>query len=104
MSLPIAYIRAFAQKNKIHFSEHALQKMGERKIKRQIVLEAILNGVVIEQQDHGRDVKIIFQESISDIPKCYVIVAAAPDIPVVVTVCRTKNEVWEYINGRLKRR
>ena len=104
MDLPIAYIRGFAKMNKIHFSEHALKRMGERKIKRSIILKAILNGNVIDEQDHGRDIKVIFQESSSEIPECYIVVAAAHPLPEVVTVCRTHDEVWEYINGRLKRR
>ncbi len=104
MGLSIAYIRGFTQKGKIHFSEHAIKKMGERKIKRSIVLEAIINGKVIEEQDHGRNIKIIFQENTINTPACYAVVAAAHPIPEVVTVCKTYEEVWDYTNGILKRR
>lgn len=49
-----------------------------------------------------KDVHVLFQES-SDRPGIYVVVAAC-NPPMVVTVCRTKDEIWEVCNGILKRR
>ncbi|WP_238988832.1 hypothetical protein [Calorimonas adulescens] len=47
---------------------------------------------------------MIFQEATEKKPEMYVIIAASYPYPVVVTVCRTMDEVWEYCNGFLKRR
>lgn len=59
---------------------------------------------VIELQPQFDDVHVIFQEATEKKPEMYVIIAASYPYPVVVTVCRTMDEVWEYCNGFLKRR
>lgn len=107
MNMPISYIKACAKNNKINFSAHAIQRMGERKIRKNKVLHTIIYGEVIEQQDYtnlkNSDIKVVFQEECEDVPEMYVVVAACA-IPEVITVCKTNEEVWDYVKGRLKRR
>nr|WP_291353422.1 hypothetical protein [Desulfosporosinus sp.] len=55
-------------------------------------------------KNHGRDIKVIFQQATGGIPCYYVVVADSSPFPEVITVCSTIDEVWEIINGILKRR
>jgi hypothetical protein len=68
------------------------------------VIECILYGKVIEIQTNFEDIHVLFQEATDKNPEIYVVVAASYPYPVVVTVCKTDSEVWEEINGLLKRR
>lgn len=92
------YIRENAKKQNLFFTEHALIRMNERKIRDYQVYDCAANGKFIEAQDHGRDIKIVFQEIDSGDALYYVIVAAC-NPPTVVTVCSTKQEVWDYLDG-----
>lgn len=84
---------------------HAHERMAERKITEEKVIECITNGVNIETQIGKKinDFKILFQEGSKEKPEIYTVVADR-EKPVIVTVCRTKNEVWECVNNVLKRR
>ncbi|KXS40969.1 MAG: hypothetical protein AWU54_1790 [Candidatus Frackibacter sp. T328-2] len=106
MKITVKFIRKWLNKGNIVYTDHAQERMKERKIKSSKVVEAILNGKPIEKQDHDRDMKIIFQEATNDIPECYVVVAAdtSTSHAVVVTVCKTKKEVWDFINGLMARK
>ena len=86
-------------------SYHAQQRMAEREIEIEKVIECILKGNRIEDQigNNGNDFKVLFQEGNSEKPEVYTVVADR-DIPVIVTVCKTKDEVWEYVGNLLKRR
>ncbi len=100
--LVIKYIQECFKKDMFTLSAHALQRMKERKITLEEIKDCIIKGETIEIQDFFKDVHVLFQES-SDRPVIYVVVAAC-NPPMVVTVCRTKDEIWEVCNGILKRR
>jgi hypothetical protein len=86
-------------------SGHAHKRMAERQIEIEKVLECILKGQTIEfQKDKVTDdIKVLFQEATDKAPEIYVAVAAL-DTPLIITVCRTKDEVWECIDNVLMRR
>ena len=103
--LAIQYIRKNIQKGCLDYSQHAIERMLERGIEDSQVIDCILKGKVIEEQNFvGQDIKILFQEATINTPKFYAVVAAACPRPVVVTVCNSKNEVWECVNGTMQRR
>jgi hypothetical protein len=79
--------------------------MGERKISLENVISCITEGENIEVQIGNEidDFKVLFQEGNIEKPEVYTVVADR-DIPVIVTVYRTKDEVWECIGNVLKRR
>lgn len=86
-------------------SKHALDRMSERKVSLDRVINCITEGENIEVQigNELNEIKVLFQEGNKDKPEVYAVVADR-DIPVIVTVCRTKDEVWECIGNVLKRR
>lgn len=96
------YIRGMFERELYDISSHALDRMNEREITIEQVIDCVLKGEVIEIQDFFQDVHVLFQEN-SNSPQIYVIIAASVP-PLIVTVCRTKEEVWEECNGILKRR
>ena len=63
------------------------------------VCNAILNGEVVELQDHGRDVKVLFQPATKEKPDYFVLVAAAYEQPEVVTVERALEDVWKFLDS-----
>lgn len=87
------------------FTGHAMERMAEREIEIGRVLECILSGKVIEfQQDKKtHDLKVLFQENSKHKAEIYVVVAAQKT-PLIITVCRTKDEVWDWIDNVLRRR
>lgn len=99
-------IRQLAKKRQIVFSEHALERMFERGIEITNILESIQSGEEIEVQDFGphEDIRVLFQEATNDIPGFYVVVAACFPRALVLTVCLTEQEIWQYKNGKLVRR
>lgn len=101
---PEQWIIGCVQKGWLDFSDHARQRMIERSIEKEQIVECILRGKVIELQTQFKDVHVLFQEPTTGKPEIYVIVAAAYPFPLVVSVCRTEEEVWEYRDGYLKRR
>lgn len=86
-------------------SSHAFDRMAERKIPEEKVIECITKGKNIEVQigKESSDLKVLFQEGNKERPEVYTVVADR-DKPVIVTVCRTKDEVWDYVGDVLKRR
>lgn len=86
-------------------SSHALDRMAERKISEEKVIECITDGKNIEVQigKEANDLKVLFQEENKEKPEIYTVVADR-NKPVIVTVCRTKDEVWECVDNILKRR
>jgi hypothetical protein len=108
MNIQASYIRAMAKEGKLIFSEHAIERMGERKIWKSSIINAILEGEEIEIQDkfdntQNIDGKVLFQETTDDTPKFYVVVAASFPVVEVITVCYFKAEVWEW-TGKIMRR
>jgi hypothetical protein len=78
--------------------------MTERCIGKEKVKACIISGKLVEIQNQGRDIKVVIQEPTDELPEFYVVVAACYPRPHVITVCRTREEVWECIGGVLKRR
>lgn len=103
-NMPEQWIRGCVQKGLLDYSKHAKDRMEERKIEDEKVVECILYGKIIELQPQFKDVHVLFQEATENKPEIYVVVAAAYPYPLVITVCRTIDEVWDYYNGYLKRR
>ncbi len=103
-SLPEQFIRNHAKNGAINFSGHALQRMSQRKIWQNQVYKCIEKGEYVETQYHGKDVKVIFQEATSGKTSYYVVVAACLPNPEVVTVCLPEDEIWEDLEGLMKRR
>ena len=98
-------IRKRISEDRFYVSTHAHQRMAERQIDIEKVLECILQGQTIEfQRDKETDdIKVLFQEAIDKTPAIYVVVAAL-DTPLIVTACRTKDEAWECVDSVLRRR
>ncbi|MCT8975110.1 DUF4258 domain-containing protein [Clostridium sp. CX1] len=86
-------------------STHAHNRMAERRIPEEKVIECITEGKSIEVQigKEINDFKVLFQEGNKEKPEVYTVVADR-ERPVIVTVCRTKDEVWECVGNVLKRR
>ncbi len=98
-------IRKKVSEDCFYVSAHAHQRMAERQIDIEKVLECILKGKTIEfQKDRATDdIKVLFQEATDKMPEIYVVVAAL-DTPLIITACRTRDEAWESIDSVLRRR
>ena len=98
-------IRKRIGEDRFDVSAHAHQRMAERQIDIEKVLDCVLYGKTIEFQ-RGRvtdDIKVLFQEATDRTPEIYVVVAAL-DTPLIITACRTKDEAWECVDSVLNRR
>lgn len=105
MTIPEKFIREAARKGQIKYSNHAQLRMGERKIPRLLIDNAILNGEVLEIQNFPeKDVKVVFQSIPGTNDDFYVIVAASYPQVVVVSVCYFMEEVWEELGNLYQRR
>lgn len=106
MGLQSSYVREMARKNKITISKHAFEKIEERGIWLDDVFKAIEQGEQIEIQNFGprKDIRVVFQEATDDEPSFYVIVATSYPTVDIVSVCRFKEECWEYLGKTKKRR
>lgn len=101
-----SYIREMAKKGRINFTDHALARMGERKIWIDDVWRAILDGEVIEIQEigPGYDVRVLFQEATDTVPRFYVVVAASFPVVDVISVVEFEEEIWEWLGKIMARR
>ena len=97
-SYQTSYIRQKATKQEIGVSQHALDNMGERAIWLDEALEAIISGDEIEIQTfEGKNVRVLFQESTTHIPRfCVVVAIDHPEVQ-LVTVFNFKEEKFEYV-------
>ncbi|MGI6703817.1 MAG: DUF4258 domain-containing protein [Clostridia bacterium] len=102
--MAISFIRECTKRGLIDFSEHSIIRMTERELEKDRVIECIVEGKVIESQEHSQDIIVLFQEATETYPEFYVVVAAAYPYPEVLTVCRFKKEAWEYSSGLMRRR
>jgi len=102
MSKSADFIRRQAANVGLDYSLHAVERMAERCITDKEVENCVMFGEVIDEQYFGIDIKVLFQEAVSGKPNLYVVVADC-NPPVVITVCRVKDEVWDYVNGKMKR-
>lgn len=103
-SISEKWIRTCVREGLVDYSGHAKCRMLQRQIDDEKILNCILYGKVIEIQKQFEDIHVLFQEATNECPEIYVVVAASYPYPVIVTVCRTMDEVWEFCNGILKRR
>ncbi len=105
MGMSERFIREMLAKGKILYSEHAIQRMGERRILRPLVEHTILNGTVLEVQDYPEeDVKVLFCSIDETEDPFYVVVAASFPQIIVVTVCFFEEEVWQQLGDiRIRR-
>jgi hypothetical protein len=106
MPIQASFVRGMAKKGCINFTDHALRRMGERKIWIDQALEAILHGEQLEIQDIGpeNDIRVLFQEATSYIPRFYVVVAASYPVVDVISVCEFKEEAWDWLGKIMARR
>ncbi|HQL35915.1 MAG TPA: DUF4258 domain-containing protein [Bacillota bacterium] len=102
MSRSADYIRKQLSIVGLDYSSHAVERMSERCITDKEVEDCVMLGNVIEEQYSGIDVKVLFQEAVSGKPNLFVVVADC-NPPVVITACRVKDEVWDYMDGIMKR-
>lgn len=99
------FIREMVEKGNVKYSEHAIHRMGERKILRPFIDHSILNGEVLEIQDFtGEDIKVIFHSVDESADSFYVIVAASFPQIVVVSVCFFLEDVWAQLGDIRVRR
>jgi len=98
-------IRKRVSEGDFDVTDHAFERMSEREIDIDKVLECIIKGKTIEFQTDKRtnDIKVLFQEATDKSPEVYTVVAAL-ETPLIITVCRTKDEAWKCIDNVLKRR
>lgn len=102
MSRSADFIRKQASIVGLDYSSHAVERMSERCITDKEIENCVMLGEVIEEQCFGIDVKVLFQEASNGKPNLYVVVADCYP-PLVITVCRVKKEVWDYMDGKMKR-
>lgn len=102
MSRSADFIRKQGSIVGLDYSSHAVERMAERCITDREVEDCVMLGEVIKEQYFGIDVKVLFQESANGKPNLYVIVADC-NPPVVITVFRSKDEAWDYMDGKMKR-
>ncbi|KKM13032.1 hypothetical protein SY88_00220 [Clostridiales bacterium PH28_bin88] len=85
-------------------SRHANQRMRERDLLIQYVLQAIAEGHVLETQTKKGDKKLLLEGRDDKGIPFYVVVALSEPLPIIVTVCRFDEEVWQDVEGVKKRR
>lgn len=92
-----SYIRQKTAKEEYGVSPHALEKMGERKIWLDEALEAIIKGEAIETQTfESKNVRVLFQEATTEVPRfCVVVAIDHPDVQ-IVTAFNFEEEKFEY--------
>nr|WP_286673023.1 DUF4258 domain-containing protein [Anaeromonas frigoriresistens] len=97
------YIIESTKKQSLYYSKHAIERMCQRGIEVEDVENSASIGNPIEKQYHGKDVKFLFQEPRSERPQYYSVVALAIP-PLVISVCQFKEDVWEMVDGIMKRK
>jgi hypothetical protein len=85
-------------------SKHAFEMMGLRGIAEEDIMHCALEGEVLETQEHGRDFKVLVQGIDSEGQAFYMVVALSFPRPVIVTVCRFREDAWEDLGSFKKRR
>ena len=86
------------------YSNHAFKRMGERTISDDDVQRCSMEGQYIEHQEHGQDLKVLLQGECDDGSTFYMVVALVYPRPVIVTVCRFRDEIWDDLGAMKKRR
>lgn len=104
-SIPGQLVRSCALQGNIRFTLHALERMDERQIEADAVVEAIVSGHEIEVQlvtDLDPDIRVLLQEAGG--VSFYVVTICRNMSCVVLSVCRTWEESWEVVKDVLRRR
>lgn len=104
MNLQEAYLRSAASQRSYVISRHAFQRMGERGITEEDIERCGRAGQVLERQGHGGDVKLLVQGTDGEGEVFFMVVALAYPRPVIVTVCRFREDVWEDLGSSTMRR
>lgn len=97
------YITESTKRQSLYYSKHAIERMCQRGIEVEDVESSAALGNPIEKQYHGKDIKFLFQEPMSQNPQYYSVVALAVP-PLVISVCHFKEDVWEMVDGIMKRK
>lgn len=84
-------------------TNHARQRQSERDISVRDIISCVITGTILEEQEHGPDPKVLIKGERQNGTPFYIVVALAKEKPVVVTVCNIDENVWEFINGSLRR-
>lgn len=101
----LRWLQGQVAQRKYLLSRHASQRMDQRGVLIQHVLQAIKDGKVLERQTHQGDVKLLLEGQDDEGTPFYVVVALSVPLPIIVTVCRFHDEVWEDVgSGRRRRR
>ena len=104
-SIPGQLVRSFAVQGKIRFTFHALERMDERLVEADAVVDAIASGHEIEVQPATNvdpDIRVLFQEAGG--VSFYVVTICRNMTCWVLSVCLTEAESWEVVQGVLRRR
>lgn len=104
-SIPGQLIRSYAAQGNIRFTLHALERMDERQVEADAVVEAIASGHEIGVQpatEVDPDIRVLFQEAGG--VSFYVVTICRNMTCLVVSVCLTEAESWEVVQGVLRRR
>lgn len=85
-------------------TDHATSRCEVRTISIHDIENCVLTGRIIEEQKGVRDPKVLVQGDKRDGTSFYIVVAITPDKPWVITVCDIDENVWEVVEGLIKRR
>lgn len=99
------WVRNQVRLGEYDISLHAIQRSSEREIDLESAIDCVLHGKIIEMGDYedNDDICVLFQEPTDDVPEFYTVVAASYK-PNIVSICKRKKEVWDFIDGLLVRR
>ncbi|MGO1370890.1 MAG: DUF4258 domain-containing protein [Senegalia sp. (in: firmicutes)] len=97
------YIIESTKRQSLYYSKHAIERMCQRGIEVEDVEGSTALGDPIEKQYHGKDIKFLFQQPKSENPRYYAVVALAIP-PLVISVCHFKEDVWEMVDGIMRRK
>ena len=103
-SIPGQLVRSCALQGKIRFTHHALERMDERLVEADAVVDAIASGHEIEVQPATNvdpDIRVLFQEAGG--VSFYVVTICRNMTCWVLSVCLTEAESWEVVQGVLRR-
>lgn len=84
--------------------KHAAERMSLRNVRSIDLKNCLLCGRIIEEQNHGWDIKYLIQGARADGTIFYAVVALSENGPYVVTVCEPKEDAWAIVEGQMRRK
>ncbi len=84
--------------------KHAAKRMCLRNVDSADLMNCLLNGTIIEEQNHGWDTKYLIQGARADGTAFYAVVVPTEDGPYIVTVCEPREDAWVIVEGQMQRR